>query len=107
MTIGKALIAAAVLAIAAPATAAFAHDDDYGQHARDHRAHWRFHREVNEAHRRAHEEGFYSEAEHRAYLVPCATCIGTSMRIIPARAMTTTRGTVGGEHPRSIATVDG
>ena len=67
MTIGKALIAAAVLAIAAPATSAFAHDDDYGQHARDHRAHGTFHREVNEAHRRAHEEGFYSQAEHRAY----------------------------------------
>lgn len=67
MTIGKAIMAAAVLAIAAPATAALAHDDDYGQHARDHRAHWRFHHKVNEAHRRAHEEGFYSQAEHRAY----------------------------------------
>src|SRR5262245_12773096 len=67
MTIGKTLIAAAVLAITAPVTAALAHDDDYGQHARDHRAHWKFHSEVNEAHRRAHEEGLYSRAEHRAY----------------------------------------
>ena len=43
------------------------YDDDYGRHARDHRAHLSFHREVNEAHRRAHEDGFYSQAEHRAY----------------------------------------
>ena len=68
MTIGKAFIVATALTIAAPVTAAWAHDDDdYGQHARDHRAHWTFHREVNEAHRRAHEQGFYSRAEHRAY----------------------------------------
>ena len=67
MTIGKTLIAAAVLAITAPATAAMAHGDDYGRHARDHRAHWKFHREVNQAHGGAHEEGFYSRAEHRAY----------------------------------------
>src|SRR5262245_60275906 len=66
MPIGRALIAAAVLAISAPATAALAHDD-YGRHARDHRAHWKFHHEVNDAHRRAHEEGFYSRSEHRAY----------------------------------------
>src|SRR5262249_11964078 len=66
MTIGKAIMAAAVLAIAAPATAAPAHDDDSGQPARVHRAHWRFHHEANEVHRRAHEEGFYSQAEHRA-----------------------------------------
>ena len=38
MTIGKALVAAAMLALAAPATTAFAHDDDnnyYTQHQRD------------------------------------------------------------------------
>ena len=67
MTISKTLIAAAVLAITAPTAAALAHDEDYGPHARDHRAHWKFHTEVSEAHRRAHEEGFYSPAEHRAY----------------------------------------
>ena len=67
MIIGKILVAAAVLAIMAPATAAWAHDDNYGRHARDHRAHWKFHGELNEAHRHAREEGFYSRAEHRAY----------------------------------------
>jgi len=68
MTIGKALVTAAVLALAAPVTTALAHDDGYyRQHQRDHRAHGRFHRDVGEAHRRAHEEGFYSRAEHRAY----------------------------------------
>ncbi len=68
MTIGNALIAATMLVIAAPATTAFAHDDDnYNRHASDHRAHYRFHDNVNESHRRAHEEGFYSRREHRAY----------------------------------------
>ncbi len=70
MTIGKALVAAAMLALAAPATTAFAHDDDnsyYTQHQRDHREHSNFHGDVSEAHSRAHEEGFYSGAEHRAY----------------------------------------
>jgi hypothetical protein len=67
MTLGKTLIATAVFVMAAPLTAAFAHDDEYGRHARDHRSHLSFHREVNEAHRRAHEEGFYSDTEHRAY----------------------------------------
>jgi len=68
MTIGKALLAAAVLALAVPATAALAHDDDnYNQHQRDHTAHYGFHRDVNEAHQRAHEQGFYSRWEHRAY----------------------------------------
>src|SRR5262245_12866163 len=67
MNIGKTLIAAAVLAITLPTTATLAHDDDYGRHARDHRAHWKFHREVNEAHRRAHEEGFYSRVAHSGY----------------------------------------
>src|SRR5262244_364914 len=70
MTIGKALVAAAVLALAAPATTAFAHDDDngyYTQHQRDHVEHRQFHSDVNEAHRRAHEQGFNSYWEHRAY----------------------------------------
>src|SRR5262245_32379468 len=69
MTIRKVLMAAAVPALAAPATSAFAHDDDYSysRHQRDHRAHWRVHRDISQAHRRAHEEGFYSRSEHRAY----------------------------------------
>ena len=69
MSIGKALVAAAVLALAAPATTAFSHDDDnyYNRHQRDHRAHYGFHRDVNEAHQRAHEQGFDSRWEHRAY----------------------------------------
>ena len=70
MTIGKALVAAAVLALAAPATTALAHDDDnsyYTQHQRDHWEHSKFHSDVNEAHRRAHEQGFNSYWEHRAY----------------------------------------
>ena len=69
MSIGKALVATAVLALAAPATTAFAHDDDnyYNRHQRDHRAHYGFHRDVNEAHQRAHEPGFDSRWEHRAY----------------------------------------
>ena len=70
MTITKALMAAAALALTTATTPAWAHDDSdssYNRHARDHAAHYRFHREVNEAHQRAHEEGFYSGAEHRAY----------------------------------------
>ena len=68
MTIGKALIAAAALALAAPATKALAHDDDGyngGYYGRG--SHSQFHDELGEAHRRAHEEGFYSSAEHRAF----------------------------------------
>jgi len=64
MTIGKALIAAAVLALAAPTTKALAHDDDYGYYGRGHR---QLHDELRDAHRRAHEEGFYSRDEHRAF----------------------------------------
>ena len=70
MTMTKTIITAAALALSAAATPAFAHDDSdsyYNQHARDHAEHRQFHREVNEAHQRAHENGFYSEAEHRAY----------------------------------------
>jgi hypothetical protein len=74
MTMTKALMAATALVLTTAATPALAHeanspsyDYSYNRHARDHAAHYRFHREVNEAHRRAHEEGFYSNAEHRAY----------------------------------------
>jgi hypothetical protein len=65
MTIGKALIAAAALALAAPTTKALAHDDDnYGYYGGGHR---QFHDELSEAQQRAHEEGFYSREEHRAF----------------------------------------
>jgi len=59
---GKRGARAAALALSAAAVPASAHDDDY-----DHGQHYRFHREVNEAHQRAHEYGFNSEAEHRAF----------------------------------------
>jgi hypothetical protein len=62
MIVNKALIAAAVLLFTTPVVPALAHDD-YG----DHVEHWRLHRDLSEAHRRAHEEGFYSDAEHDAY----------------------------------------
>jgi hypothetical protein len=68
MTIGKALITAAVLALAAPTTKALAHDDygyDGGYYGRG--RHSQFHDELSGAHRRAHEEGFYSRDEHRAF----------------------------------------
>ena len=61
MIVNKALIAAAVLLFTAPVVPALAHDDD------DHAEHWQLHRNLSEAHRRAHEEGFYSGGEHNAY----------------------------------------
>src|SRR5258705_6834296 len=69
MTITKALVTAAALAMIAPVAPALAHesDDSYNRHARDHSEHRSFHQEVGEAHERAHEEGFESRAEHRAY----------------------------------------
>jgi hypothetical protein len=68
MTIGKALIAAAALALAAPTTKALAHDDDGYNGGYDGRgSHSQYHDELSEAHRRAHEEGFYSRDEHRAF----------------------------------------
>lgn len=59
----KAAFASAALLLAASVTPSSAHDYDdygYGDHAR-------FHQELEEAHERAHEEGFSSPAEHRAY----------------------------------------
>ena len=58
----KALIAAAVLSFTVPVVPALAHDDDD-----DHAQHWQLHRDLSDAHRRAHEEGFYSREEHNAY----------------------------------------
>ena len=68
MTISKALIAVAALALAAPTTKALAHDDcgyDSGYYGGG--RHSQFHDELTEAHERAHEEGFYSREEHRAF----------------------------------------
>src|SRR5262249_49743635 len=68
MTIGKVIITAAVLAIAAPVTAAMAHENDYyTRHDRDHQEHWRYHGKIDDEHARAHEDGFDSRGEHRAY----------------------------------------
>lgn len=62
----KMLFASSVLALALPASGAMA-QGYYGQHARDHEEHGDFHDEVDEAHAQAHEEGFYSRREHKAY----------------------------------------
>ncbi len=60
----KVILTAAALALSAPLAPALAHDDDYyGGYS----AHSRFHDEVEDAHERAHEEGFYSPEEHRAF----------------------------------------
>ena len=62
MTLGKAFLAAAVL-LSLPVTPALAHDDEnYGYNSHD-----RFHDQLSGAHERAHEYGFYSRGEHRAY----------------------------------------
>ena len=61
MALRKMLLTTAVFFMVAPVVPALAHDDDgYGDH-------WRFHDQLSEAHERAHEEGFWSRAEHRAY----------------------------------------
>ena len=64
----KTTMLAVVLSLALPWTPAMAHDDsDYYDHARDHYRHRRFHDDVAEIHERAHEDGFYSRREHRAF----------------------------------------
>src|SRR3979490_1450340 len=63
MTSRKALLMAAVLLMSAPVVPALAHDDeDNGYNSHD-----RFHGQLSDAHERAHEYGFYSRGEHRAY----------------------------------------
>lgn len=64
----KLVFAGAVLALSAPAGAAFA--DEWGhmdRHEQDHHEHGRFHDQVDEGHARAHAEGFSSRREHRGY----------------------------------------
>jgi hypothetical protein len=64
MIMHKAILTAAALALTAPLAPALAHDDDnYNRYS----AHSRFHDELGEAHERAHEEGFSSWEEHRAF----------------------------------------
>src|SRR5712692_11092025 len=63
MTLRRALLVAAVLVVSIPVVPALAHDDeDNGYNAHD-----RFHYRLSDAHERAHEYGFYSRGEHRAY----------------------------------------
>jgi hypothetical protein len=57
----KILTAAAVLVLTATVAPAFAHENE------DQAAHWGVHRQLYGAHERAHEDGFYSRGEHRAY----------------------------------------
>ena len=61
----KMMISAAVLALAAPATA-FAQSDWY-QHQQDHYEHGAVHDEADAAHETAHERGFYGQEEHEGY----------------------------------------
>lgn len=65
----KLLLAGAVLALSAPAAAAFAADDDgrWRSHRGDHHEHRHFHRDYERDHREAHRDGFYSRRDHRAY----------------------------------------
>src|SRR5260221_11912773 len=63
MTFRKSLLVAAVVLLSVPVVPALAHDDeDYGYNSHD-----RFHDQLSDAHERAHEYGFYSRGEHRAY----------------------------------------
>lgn len=61
------LLAGAVLALSAPAAAAFADDDGWRSHRGDHREHGRYHRDSRWEHREAHRDGFYSRRDHRDY----------------------------------------
>jgi hypothetical protein len=61
MTLRKTLITTAVLFMVAPVVPALAHDDD------DYSSHERFHDQLSDSHERAHERGFWSGDEHRAY----------------------------------------
>src|SRR3979411_559826 len=63
MTLRKALLMATVLVLVVPVVPALAHDDeDNGYNSHD-----RFHDQLSDSHERAHEDGFYSRGEHRAY----------------------------------------
>src|SRR5216683_1438453 len=63
MTPRKALLMAAVLVLSVPVVPALAHDDEDNGYS----AHDRFHDQLSDAHEHAHEYGFYSRSENRAY----------------------------------------
>ena len=64
----KLLFAAVIVALSAPAAAAFAEDDHRGQgHRSAHREHRQVHREANRDHREAHQDGFRDRRDHREY----------------------------------------
>ena len=63
MTLRKTLLMAAVLLVSIPVVPALAHDDENNGYD----SHDRFHDQLSNAHERAHEYGFYSRGEHRAY----------------------------------------
>ena len=67
--LNKLLLGAAVLALAAPASAVLAQDDYYGwQHQADHQEHREQHQEQRAAHSYAHAVGaFDNEWDHQAY----------------------------------------
>lgn len=50
-----------------PLTAASAHDEDYDYRYSGYGQHARLHNEFEDAHERAHVEGFESRRKHRAY----------------------------------------
>lgn len=63
-------LAVPLMVVAATTVPALAHDDEgypNDSHAADHREHYQYHEWANDAHERAHEEGFSSGGEHRAY----------------------------------------
>ena len=62
MTLRNALLAAAVV-LSVPVMPALAHDDENSGY----NSHDLFHDQLSGAHERAHENGFYSRGEHRAY----------------------------------------
>lgn len=60
----KAILTASALALSASLAPALAHDDDDGYR---YSAHSRYHDKLEGVHERAHEEGFSSRREHRAF----------------------------------------
>ena len=56
----KFILTAAALALSAPLAPALAHDDDDYNRYNGYSAHSRIHDELEDAHERAHEEGFSS-----------------------------------------------
>lgn len=84
----KAILTASALALSASVAPALAHDDDDHGRYGGYSAHSRFHNELREAHERAHEEGFSSWEEHRAFHRALDTCTATITRTtLPIRTI--------------------